>query len=80
MILRIPVPVYDARAYFTGGKMQHKFWFGEQDLRCPRLTREIRPGEFIAIVHSVSTYLSNSHGGSVLAFNVYYAVLLASPQ
>ena len=59
--------------------MSHKFSFGEHDIKCPRLAREIRQGEFVAIVHSLSTYLTG-HGGSALAFNVYYAVLLASPR
>ncbi|KAF7789847.1 hypothetical protein EIP86_000795 [Pleurotus ostreatoroseus] len=74
------VPIYDATSYFTGKNINRVFSFGEHDIQCPRLTREIRQGEFIAIVHSLSTYTSGSHGGNVLSFNVYYAVLLASPK
>ncbi|KAF7796488.1 hypothetical protein EIP86_007665 [Pleurotus ostreatoroseus] len=72
-------PIYDAREYFTGNKVDQAFVFGVTDLQCPRLQREIRKDEFIAVVHSISTFLSKQHGGHGLSFNVYYGVLLASP-
>ncbi|KAF7799507.1 hypothetical protein EIP86_010744 [Pleurotus ostreatoroseus] len=74
------IPIYDATEYFSGKKLDHSFRFGVHDVQCPRLRREIKAGELVAVMHSVSSYWSTGHTAHGLAFNVYYAVLLASPN
>lgn len=73
------VAIYDAREYFMGTKISQTFVIGKTDVQCPRLARELEVDDVVVIVHSVNTFPSAKNGVS-LSYNIYYAVLLFSPQ
>lgn len=72
------VPVYDAREYFSASGKDKDFSLPMFE-RCPRWKGEVPIGALVAVLHSISRYLSEGTDGPwAISFNLYAIVIFAT--